>query len=114
MKALILGSNSFTGAHFANYLLENTNLEVIGLSRSEEYKPIFLPYLYKKNKSNRFTFHKLDVNQDTKEILNLIDNEKPEFVINYAAQGEVRNSWNAPEQWFQTNSMGVVKIANHL
>ena len=114
MKALILGSNSFTGGHFVNYLLEKTDLNVIGVSRSAEYKPIFLPYLYKKNKSNRFQFHKLDVNQDTKEILNLIDNEKPEIVVNYAAQGEVRNSWNAPEQWFNTNALGVVKIANYL
>src|SRR3989344_1487787 len=114
MKALILGSNSFTGGHFVNYLLEKTNLNVIGVSRSDEYKPIFLPYLYKKNKSNRFTFHKLDVNQDTNNILALIDEVKPEYVINYAAQGEVRNSWNAPEQWFNTNAMGVVKLANHL
>ena len=113
-KVLVLGSNSFTGGHFVNYLLENTDADVIGISRSAEYNPLFLPYLYRKEKSARFRFHQLDVNKDTEKIIQIIEEEKPDVVVNYSAQGEVRNSWKWPEQWFETNCLGVVKIAQAL
>ncbi len=113
-KVLVIGSNSFTGSHFVNHILENTDAKVIGISRSDEYDPIFLPYAYKKLKTDRFTFHKLDLNTQIKEITALIDKEKPDVVVNYAAQGEVRNSWKWPEQWFKTNCLGIVNLCNML
>ena len=113
-KVAVLGSNSFTGSHFINYVLENTPAEVIGISRSPEYNPLFLPYLYKKKRPSRFRFHQLDLTKDFDKIINLLDKEKPDVIINYAAQGEVRNSWKWPEQWFQTNCMAVVKLTNAL
>jgi dTDP-glucose 4,6-dehydratase len=113
-KILILGSNSFTGSHFVNYLLENTSAEIIGISRSPEYTSILLPYKYKKQANSRFSFYQLDVNQDTDKIIQILNEEKPGVVVNYAAQGEVRNSWKFPKQWFETNCLGVVKIAQAL
>ena len=114
MKIAILGSNSFSGSHMVNYILENTNYEVIGISRSPEYNPIFLPYLYKKQKSGRFVFYQYDVNKNLNQIMDLLDKEKPEIIVNYAAQGEVRTSWKYPEQWFQTNCMALVALTNKL
>jgi dTDP-glucose 4,6-dehydratase len=113
-KVAVIGSNSFTGAHFVNYVLEKTDAEVIGISRSPEYKPLFLSYLYKKKRPKRFHFYQFDLWNDFDKVISLLDAEKPEVVVNYAAQGEVRNSWNWPEQWFQTNCMAVVKLANAL
>ena len=114
-KIAVLGSNSFTGSHFVNHVLENSKTEVIGISRSAEYNPIFLPYLYKKSqRPNRLHHHQLDLNKNTQKIINLIDQEMPEAIVNYVAQGEVRNSWKWPEQWFQTNCMSIVKITNAL
>ena len=55
-KVLVLGSNSFTGSHFVNHILENTNASIIGISRSKEYDSIFLPYLYKKPRPKNFKF----------------------------------------------------------
>ena len=47
-KIIVIGSNSFSGASFVNYVLdENPQATVIGISRSAEYNDIFLPY--KKN-----------------------------------------------------------------
>ena len=113
-KILVLGSNSFTGSHFIDHVLENTDKEVIGISRSDEYDSIFLPYLYKKERSKKFKFKKLDINKNLEEILMVIDEEKPDVIVNYAAQGEVRNSWKWPEQWFETNCMSVVRLGNYL
>ena len=45
---LVIGSNSFAGSNFSNYLL-NKNLKVIGVSRSQEINKIFLKYKTNKN-----------------------------------------------------------------
>lgn len=115
MKFFVIASNSFTGAHFVNYLLEETNHEVIGVSRSPEYHPVLLPYKYsQKDWRERFRFYQLCVNKDLDHILNLIREWQPEYIVNLAAQGEVRNSWNWPEQWFETNTMATVRLSSAL
>lgn len=114
-KVLIIGSNSFSGSHLVYYFLENTDCEVIGISRSQEYSSIFLPYLYKKKKRpDRFTFYQMDINKDLRQIVNLIDQEKPEVIINFAAQGNVQYSWTNPEHWFRTNCLGIANLADNL
>ena len=40
-------------------ILENSNAEVIGISRSPEYNSIFLPYLYKKDRPKKFKFYQI-------------------------------------------------------
>lgn len=114
-KIVVLGSNSFTGSHFINYLLEHTDAEVLGISRSPEYPPLLLPYLYRKQqRPARFRFYQLDLNKNTAEIFDLLEKEKPEALVNFSAQGEVRNSWKWPEQWFETNCLAVVKLGHFL
>lgn len=109
-RVAVLGSNSFSGSDFIDLLLENTQNEVIGISRSPEKDPVFLPYKQKNN--SNFTFHQMDLNHDTSRIVNLIDEFKPEYLINFAAQGEVASSWKYPEQWFQTNVVSLAKFIN--
>lgn len=113
-NALILASNSFTGSHFVDYLLSETDAQVMGVSRSPEYPPAFLPYRYGKQPEERFDFHQLDVNKDLERIVELADRMRPELVVNFAAQGEVRNSWNWPGEWYETNCMSVVRLSEAL
>lgn len=115
LKVAVLGSNSFTGSHFVNYLLSQTDDQVIGISRSAEYANVLNPYRYKRNPDpRRFQFARLSVNQDLNGILSLLDDFKPDFVVNFSAQGEVRNSWSWPDQWFETNTMSVVRLSTAL
>lgn len=114
MKVAILGSNSFTGAHLADALLSKTGHHVIGISRSPEYSSIFLPYAYRKPYPGRFSFHQLDLNNNLRETLELLDREKPSCIFNFAAQGEVRTSWKHPHHWFQTNCMAFVRLLTEL
>jgi dTDP-glucose 4,6-dehydratase len=107
---LVLASNSFTGAHFVHLALQK-GYRVIGISRSDEYAPIMLPYRYKFEPDN-FEFHQLDLNHDLKEIVGLCDRHEPFLIANFSAQGEVRNSWKYPDQWYQTNCMSVVNFTN--
>ncbi len=109
---LVIGSNSFSGSDFIDYLLEDTLYQVIGISRSPEKEPLFLPY--KKRNSPSFRFYQLDVNHDTEKIITLCSTEKINYIINFAAQTEVGYSWNHPEQWFQTNTVAVASLCNKL
>jgi len=111
-KVVVIGSNSFSGSHFINLLLESSDCEVIGISRSPEYNAIFLPY--RKRDTSRLSFYQMDINKNLDEIMALLDKEKPDVIVNYAAQGEVGSSWKNPAQWFQTNCIGIVNLAYKL
>lgn len=112
-KIVVIASNSFTGSHVVDQLLEEGK-KVIGISRSPEYNMILLPYLYKKDLSQNFSFYKLDINTDLNNIMKILDYEKPEGIVNLAAQGEVQHSWDHPEDWFNTNSLGIGKLIYEL
>ena len=61
-KIIILGSNSFAGSCFVDYLL-NRNYKIYGFSRSEEPPKVLLKYKFNKNYKN-FRFIKFDINSD--------------------------------------------------
>lgn len=114
-KIAIIGSNSFSGSHCVNYFLNNSDFEIIGISRSREYPLLLLPYLYRQTKRPaKFRFYQLDINKNVARILNLFDRERPEVIINFAAQGFVPASWDSPEDWFQTNCLGILNLTNGL
>jgi len=107
-KYLIIGSNSFSGASFADFLLRNGN-SVIGTSRSQEPHKAFLPYRWS-GKDADFRFCNYDLNKDMEVLTALIKAEKPAFVVNFAAQSMVAESWKNPEHWFETNVMATIRL----
>jgi len=111
-RVVVLGSNSFSGSDFIDLLLEDPQNEVVGISRSPEKDPVFLPY--KQKNLSHFTFHQMDLNHDTSRIVDLLDTFKPDYIINFAAQSEVAPSWEHPEQWFQTNVVSLAKFINSI
>lgn len=111
-KIVVIGSNSFSGSDFADLLLENPENEVIGISRSPEKNPIFLPY--KRHLQPRLSFQQLDLNKDRDEIVMFLESFRPDYVVNFAAQSEVAPSWKNPEQWFQTNAVAIAQLGNYL
>ncbi|MCX6813172.1 MAG: GDP-mannose 4,6-dehydratase [Candidatus Azambacteria bacterium] len=113
-KIAIIGSNSFSGSHLVDFFLKNTDWEIIGISRSPEYPSLFLPYLYKKKRSPRFRFFRLNINTQLPDIIQLLDKEKPEIIVNFAAQGNVQYSWSHPMHWLMTNVIGISNFAFNL
>ena len=112
-KALVLGSNSFSGNNFVNFLLNN-KIKVVGISRSTEPNFIMSSYYQNKFKQKNFKFYKLDINKDLNKILQITNSFKPDTIINYLAQGDVRHSWNNPTEWYQTNCMSIVNFTSEL
>lgn len=111
-KFLIIGSNSFSGSNFINYLLDK-NIYVIGISRSKELNPVFLKY--KKNKNiNKFKFYNYDLNKNLNLIKKKIIDFKPNYIVNFASQSMVAESWIYPDHWYQTNIISQVKLFDFL
>lgn len=108
---LIIGSNSFSGATFADFALSH-GAKVIGISRSAELIDAFLPYKWHDHAN--FTFHPLDLNKHLIEIMTLIQDFKPSYVVNFAAQSMVAESWLNPSDWFMTNIVSTVKFHDEL
>lgn len=107
-RILVIGSNAFSGAHFVAHALAQ-GCEVAGVSRSPEAHPVFLAYRWS-GPLDRFTFHQLDLNQDLDRILALVDDFRPDYVVNFAAQSMVAESWRNPDQWMQTNVVANVRL----
>lgn len=112
-KIVVLGANSFSGQDFVDLLLDNPEYEVIGVSRRPERGPLFLKYRLRKN-LDRYRYFALDMNRDMPAILEMLDRERPNFIVNFAAQSEVAPSWEHPEHWFRTNAVALAEMVNHL
>lgn len=107
-KFLILGSNSFSGATFADFLAANGH-DVLATSRSDEPHEAFLPYKWQK-RSGTVRFKRLDLNHDLDALKSLLATERPTHVVNFAAQSMVGESWLHPDHWMMTNVVSAVRL----
>lgn len=102
-KILIIGSNSFAGSDFIDFLLYK-NVKVFGISRSKEINKEYLKYKNNKNLKN-FKFYKINLNikKDLSKLFKIIKKEKINYIVNFSAHGMVAESWENPQDWYQTN-----------
>jgi GDPmannose 4,6-dehydratase len=104
-KILITGITGQDGSLMADYLLKNTEHDIIGGVRRlsvENHKNI--SHL----KDNpRFFLIDLDVS-DPQNINKVILEQKPDYFINFAANSFVGSSWDMPFNHMQTNCMAVL------
>jgi len=110
-KLLVIGSNSFSGASFIDFALEQ-GATVLGTSRSPEPISALLPYKWQAPRD--FTFHQFDLNTQLPDIMALIRKVKPNYVINFAAQSMVAESWKKPNDWFMTNTVATINLHDAL
>jgi dTDP-glucose 4,6-dehydratase len=110
-RFLVIGSNCFSGASFVAGLLQ-AGAEVLGTSRSPEPAAVFLPYKWIPH--DRFTFRQLDLNRDLDRLEAALHEFQPDYVVNFAAQGMVAQSWQNPEHWYQTNTIAMVRLHERL
>ncbi len=107
-KYLILGSNSFSGATFADFLAAAGH-DVIATSRSDEPHDAFLPYKWQKRPGS-VRFKRIDLNHDLETLKALLAAERPTHVVNFAAQSMVGESWLYPDHWMMTNVVSAVRL----
>ena len=109
---VVIGSNSFSGACFVDHLLQR-GYDVLGCSRSAEPHPAFLPYKWTQRPS-KFSFHQLDINRNLDALMALIRRNEPPYIINFAAQSMVAESWRNPGDWFMTNTVSTIRLHDEL
>jgi dTDP-glucose 4,6-dehydratase len=107
-KYLILGSNSFSGASFADFL-SAAGHDVIATSRSPEPHDALLPYKWEK-RPGKVRFERIDLNHDLDALKALLNRERPTHVVNFAAQSMVGESWINPDHWMMTNVVSAVRL----
>lgn len=107
-KFLILGSNSFSGATFADFLAAQGH-DVIATSRSAEPHEALLPYKWRK-RPGKVIFKRIDINNDLVALSALLKAEMPTHVVNFAAQSMVGESWQFPDHWMVTNVVSTVRL----
>ena len=118
MNFLVIGSNSFSGSNFVSFLLKQ-GFDVVGVSRSDEPNKCFLPYKWENSQKDgkpdgNFLFKKINLNENIEELIKIIDEKNINYVINFAAQGMVAESWLNPTHWYQTNLLSQVKFHDQL
>ena len=112
MKYLVLGSNSFAGSTFVNEVLFQGE-HVVGISRSDKPNAVLQPYAQNKNLKN-FTFYALDLNKNFSDVKKIISEFKPNYIVDFAAQSMVAESWVYPDQWYTTNIVAKVRLHDFL
>ena len=112
-KYVILGGNGVFGVHAAFYLLDNAGPEkVICVGRNPEKPPAFTLELGKDDP--RYAYHQIHIVYEQDRLFELLDAEKPEIIISFAAQGEGAASWSKSWRFYETNATALAKITEEL
>jgi dTDP-glucose 4,6-dehydratase len=112
-RYLVIGSNSFSGAQFCKMLLSR-GYNVFGVSRSAEQEMTFAPYRWDQEVSKNFQFQALDINSDLGDFETILCKFQPHYIVNFAAQSMVAQSWEFPQHWVNTNVLAITKIIDIL
>lgn len=111
MKYLVTGSNGFIGSNLVKKLLKNDENIVIGIDNMNDYYDVKLKENRLKeliNNSNYKFYQENIFNKD--KIFEIFEKEKPDYVINLAAQAGVRYSIENPDAYIESNLIGFYNI----
>lgn len=111
-RIAVIGSTAFSASDFIDYALENPGNTVLGISRSPEATPVMLPHL--RHGTGRYRFAQLHLVKDSEKVISALKDFRPHYVVNFAAQGEVRTSFDHPIEHFETNALAMVKLTTAL
>jgi dTDP-glucose 4,6-dehydratase len=112
-KYAVLGGGGCFGLQTSRYLLEQAGTErVIAVGRNTPKPEPFSLGVGKGDR--RYSYHAYHVTYELDLLLELLDREKPQVIVNYAAQGEGAVSWKHSWRFFETNSMALARLAEAL
>jgi dTDP-glucose 4,6-dehydratase len=110
---VILGGNGVFGIHTAFFLLQQADTKrVICVGRNPEKPEPFTLNLGKDDP--RYAYHQIHIVFEHDRLLEMLDRERPDVIINYAAQGEGAASWKYSWRYFNTNATALARMTEEL
>lgn len=112
-KYVVLGGGGSFGLHTSKYLLEQKDTDkVIAIGRNIPRDEPFTLNIGKND--SRYAYHAYHVTYELDLLMAFLDKERPDVIINYAAQGEGAVSWKNSWRFFETNSMALARLVEEL
>jgi|TARA_B100000676_G_C18057869_1_gene835698 GDP-mannose 4,6-dehydratase len=112
-KAFITGITGMVGSHLAEYLIDNTDWEIIGLIRWRSPLDNISSLVKKINKNQRVKLVYGDI-RDPLSIDEVIKNNKPDYLFHLAAQSYPLTSFTSPLDTLETNIQGTTVVLEAL
>jgi GDP-mannose 4,6-dehydratase len=112
-RALITGITGMVGSHLAEYLIANTDWDVVGLCRWRSPLDNIRSLVPRINQQDRVMLLYGDL-RDTLSIQEAVKQSKPDYVFHLAAQSFPRTSFDAPLDTLETNVQGTQRILEAL
>ncbi len=108
-KILITGITGQVGSQLADFILENTQYEVIGMMRWQEPMDNLYHLTERINSKDRICLYYADLN-DYAAISRMLKDVRPQFISHLAAQSYPKTSFNIPIETLQTNIIGTANL----
>jgi GDPmannose 4,6-dehydratase len=112
-RALITGITGMVGSHLAEYLVANTDWDVVGLCRWRSPLDNIRSLVPMINRKDRVSLVYGDL-RDTLSIQEAVKQSKPDYVFHLAAQSFPRTSFDAPLDTLDTNVQGTARVLDAL
>lgn len=101
------------GSHLAEYLLEHTDWDIVGMCRWRSSLDNLSGIVGRINSGDRVSLLYGDL-RDTLSIQNVVAKSKPNYVFHLAAQSFPRTSFDSPLDTMDTNIQGTVRVLDAL
>jgi GDPmannose 4,6-dehydratase len=108
-KILVTGITGQVGSQLADYVLANTDIEVIGMMRWQEPLDNIYHLTDRINRRERIRLEYADLN-DYSSLLRVLSMHKPDYISHLAAQSYPKTSFDIPIETLQTNVIGTANL----
>lgn len=108
-KILITGITGQVGSQLADFVLEQTSYEVVGMMRWQEPMDNLYHLTDRINRKDRIRIFYADLN-DYSALARMIKTVRPDYISHLAAQSYPKTSFDIPIETLQTNIIGTANL----
>ncbi|WP_373355960.1 GDP-mannose 4,6-dehydratase [Pseudoroseicyclus sp. CXY001] len=107
--ALITGITGMVGSHLADFLLAETDWEIVGMARWRSPLDNIAHLTDRINRKDRLRLVHGDL-RDSLSLLTAVEDARPDYVFHLAAQSFPKTSFDAPLETYDTNVEGTSRL----